>query len=160
MEGRINELIKQAHNPLNLLEYDSTNVRDNTNCYSHAIGVTYPYLQIYRIGAISQLKSINERYSSKEEIINLLFEDLEILQLKYEQIFSEDDFNLNDNQFVIKLYAWVLPDGRISEYHFIRFEKGKWTEKRKFQEVLELYDKDMYENMYPWEHIITLKITR
>lgn len=160
MEERISKIIEEVHKPIDLKKYESTSVRDNTNCYAYAIGATYPYLKLYRIGAISQLKPIDEKFTSKEERLNLLFKDLEVLKLKYEPINSENEVDLNDNQFIIKMYIQVLPNGIIFDSHFIRFENGKWTEKRKGQRVSELYDKDMYDKKYLWKHVITLKITR
>ena len=160
MQQWIDIILNQVHTPLEMFKYESTNVRNNTNCYSHAIGATYPELEIYRIGAISNLKSIDQKYTSKEEILNLLFEDLKTLKLKYEEIDLDNDVDLEENQYIIKLYIQFSSDGKIFDYHFIRFEDGKWTEKRKLQRVSELYHENMYDKRYLWEHVVTLKITR
>ena len=74
-------LKKQAHSEPSFDRYEETIIRNNTNCYSHALGLTYPDLTLYRIGAISKKKPIEENYSSVEEIVKLLFLYCKELQL-------------------------------------------------------------------------------
>lgn len=41
--NQIAELQRQAHSHPEFEKYEETNIRDNTNCYSHALGLTLPY---------------------------------------------------------------------------------------------------------------------
>ena len=84
-DEKIKNIKKSVHLPLNVTYYNSTIVMENTNCYSHAIGSTLPYLELYRIGAICGKKPIDEKYSSIIEIEDLLFSDCKMLNLQIEK---------------------------------------------------------------------------
>ncbi len=151
-------LTQQVHsNPL-FERYTETNVKNNTNCYSHALGATYPKLELYRVGAISQKKSIYEKYFSFEEIKKLLFSDFETLKLKIEE--SSMEKGLLDNQYKIALFVKGY-NGQIADYHFWRFEKGLWTEKWKYRGMNEIqnFDRDKL-NYFPWNFVGIYKVTR
>lgn len=157
MKDYIATLTQQVHsNPL-FERYKETNVRDNTNCYSHALGATYPKLQLYRIGAISQKKSTDEKYFSIEEIKQLLFSDFETLNLKIEKSSKEEE--LIDNQYKIALFVKAY-NGQIADYHFWRFENGLWTEKWKGRgmNIIENFERDKL-TYYPWTFEGIYKVT-
>ena len=154
---------KQVHQKFDCNIYSDTNVRDNTNCYSHAIGAEYPCIRIYRIGVLSGKKSdIKEPYTSFEEIINLLFEDLDSLGLEYEVLDKYNrKYDLKKNQYIIRLYLSKYRDGKIG-YHFIRYEDGTWTEKWRGQSMSKIDIKYgiKYDSSWIWNYGCTLRITR
>lgn len=151
---------EEVHLPLKWERYKETHIRNETNCYSHAIGATSPKLEYYRIGAISEKKEIDERFKSISEIIFLLMEDLTKLDLKYEAISESDgEPKMEDNQHIIRLYVKIYANGIIGDYHFIRFDEGFWTEKWKGRKVSKAEPND-YENRWEWRRVIDLKITR
>lgn len=160
-EETLKKITDEAHKYPRYEEYESSETRRNTNCYSHAIGILYPSISIYRIGAISELKSIKEKYNSISEIIYLLKKDLDTLQLNYEIVDSESDaFELIENQYIIKLYVKIYANGSIGDYHFIRYENKAWTEKWRGYKS-RYVDADYYEGDWGgWQKVITLKITR
>ena len=127
---RLDIIKKQVQSPINIDAYNNdTSIRDNINCMAYAIGATFPYLQMYRLGAISDSKSLDEPYHSTQELVDLLYKDLDVLELKYEKIFDDEAIKkIDSNQYIIKLYALVFADGRIGDFHFIRSDTGKWTE--------------------------------
>lgn len=159
---RLDIIKKQVQSPINIDAYNNdTSIRDNTNCMAYAIGATFPYLQMYRLGAISDSKSLDEPYHSTQELVDLLYKDLDVLGLKYEKIFDDEAIKkIDSNQYIIKLYALVFADGRIGDFHFIRYDNGKWTEKRKRQQIIEMYDCHRYDRDWMYHHLLTLKITR
>lgn len=136
----IKEVKKCVHSELNYSEYHSTNVRSQTNCYAYAIGSTFPYSEIYRIGAFSGLKPIEEKYLSVEEVKSLLEEDLKILELKFNEIdvdCNSKDFlekiqkmELKQNQYVVLLFIKWYATGQIWDFHFWRFDKKQFSDKR------------------------------
>ena len=99
-----------VHSELNYDDYNSTNVINHTNCFSHAIGSTLSCLELYRVGAICGRKDIEADYFSVEEIIDLLFADLSVLDLKIEPSFIGDIMNSNQYQIAlfVKIYALFL----------------------------------------------------
>lgn len=78
----LTHLLQEVHSKPSFEKYESTRVRNNTNCYSHALGMTFPNIELYRIDAISNKKPVDQEYFSIEEIKELLFSDCEKLQLK------------------------------------------------------------------------------
>ncbi len=148
---------KQVHMSHELQKYESTVVRDETNCYSYAIGATYPELRNYRIGALSQKKSIYEKYSSKEEILRLLEQDLNILELKHE--ICQSLKQLGSGEYAIRLYIRKYANGQIADYHFIRYDPEEgWSEKWRWQMPSKITE-NYYEGRWDWENVMTLKIT-
>lgn len=140
----IEKIKLDAHQPLKWHEYNSTNVRDNTNCFSHAIGITVPLLKYYRLGVLSGKKNVKEEYKSIEEVRDLFLADMSVLDLKIEEILYADtskfsllksiqNIELHSNQHIVVLFVSVLEgkeSGRIKDFHFIRYDKEKgWSEK-------------------------------
>ena len=64
----LTHLLQEVHSKPSFEKYESTRVRNNTNCYSHALGMTFPNIELYRIGAISNKKPVDQEYFSIEEI--------------------------------------------------------------------------------------------
>ena len=158
-EEKIKNIKESVHSPLKVSEYNSTNVRNNTNCYSHAIGATFPYLDLYRIGAICGKKSIDEKYFDTQEIENLLFADCEILDLQIKKSSMEEE--LPENYYKIALFVAINNEKIIWDYHFIRNDKGEWTEKRKGINVQTFYNNDISKYMtFPWNLVGYYKIKK
>lgn len=68
MEKRLEEILENVHQEPSFVKYKETNVRKSTNCYSHALGTTLPYLELYRVGRICGKKEVDEEYFSIDEI--------------------------------------------------------------------------------------------
>lgn len=118
MEEKIfQEILKQVHEEPLYDKYIPTAISQNLNCYSHALGATYPNLQSYRIGAICEKKPLDQEYFSIDEIKELLFLDCEKLQLKIEESSLEEE--LLPNQYKIQLYVKIWGNGQIGDYHFL-----------------------------------------
>lgn len=120
-------ILKQVHQAPDFNKYEETNTRNNTNCYSHALGTT----QMIRIGQISGKKDIDEKYVSIEEIEELLMADLELLNLKLENSSVEEKISENQYQYKIALFVKQWSNGEIADYHFWRCDNEIWTEKWK-----------------------------
>lgn len=151
----------EVHLPPNIRRYEETMIQNETNCYSYAIGSTFPCLKIYRIGAIFGKKDISERYNSISELVYLLKQDLNELGLEYQSITDEDVENqkLQDKQYIVCLYAKFYRNSMFADYHFIRYEDGIWSEKWKNSKPRQITS-DYYEGRWEWKKILTLKITR
>ncbi len=152
-------LTKEVHFKPSFEQYSDTAVRNNTNCYSHALGATYPNLMLYRVGAISQKKPIDERYTSFEEIRNLLFLDCQTLHLEIKESSLEEE--LAENEYKIALFIKKWANGEIADYHFWRFEDGIWTEKWKGRQmsVVQDFKRDKLD-YFPWNFVGIYKIAR
>lgn len=159
MQDRLTILTKQAHSKPNFEKYEGTMGMQETNCYSHALGLTFPNLQWYRIGAISGKKAIDEKYRSINEIKNLLFSDCETLQLKIEESSLEDE--VLENQYKIALFVKIWGNKRIGDYHFWRCDSGVWTEKwvNLGMRVIQDFKRDKM-RFFPWEFVGIYKISR
>ena len=142
---QIIEKIKQAvHKPLNWEEYNSSDKRANTNCFSHAIGSTVTIdSSIYRLGMISERREFNYTFKSREELKDFFLSDMKVLELEVEEIPFIDkssflkkmeQIQLNDNQYIVALFAKINERGGIEsilDFHFIRYDKDNgWSEKR------------------------------
>jgi len=156
---RINKVKKLVHQKPDSNLYNNSSIRNNTNCYSYAIGSTASYLQLYRIGAICEKKPIDQQYFTIEEIKELLYEDLKVLKLQIEE--SSEKEQINDNQYKIALFVKIYADNRIHDFHFLRYENGEWSEKYKtyFPVVLGNSLKGLYSN-WPWNFVGVFKITK
>lgn len=156
---RIDEVKKLVHQKSDTTLYKNTNVRNNTNCYSYAIGSTFSYLPLYRIGAICEKKPIDQEYFTIEEIKELLYEDLKVLELQIEE--SSEEEQINDNQYKIALFVKIYADNVIHDFHFLRYENGDWSEKYRtyFPTVLGPSLKGVYSN-WPWNFVGVFKITK
>lgn len=158
-DEKIENIKKAVHSELDISEYNSTGIRNSTNCYSHAIGSTLPYLELYRIGAISGKKEIDHEYNSIEEIKQLLFSDFKVLNLQIEESSEEDE--LLENQHRIALFVAISNNGKIYEYHFLRLNNGEWTEKRKNLPCTEFYNNSITKyKSFPWHLVGYYKITK
>ena len=116
---RIDEVKRIVHQEFDTMLYKNTTIRNNTNCYSYAIGSTYPCLQLYRIGAICGKKPINQQYFSIDEIRELLFEDFKVIELNIEE--SSQEEQINDNQYKIALFVKIYADKKIHDLLETRF---------------------------------------
>ena len=161
VEKIMQEVMQEVHESLKESLYNNdTSIRDNTNCYAFAIGATYPNLEIYRIGNICGKKQITESYFSIEEIKELLYSDLEVLDLKIEESTLEEE--VLENQHKIILFAKVWKTGQIADYHFYRCYNNIWKEKwrgRKIQ-MIENFQRDRIDKIYPWSIIGIFKVTK
>lgn len=157
-EEKIARIATQVHEELDYCAYDSTMCQTITNCYSHALGATLMFDMIYRIGAISGKKPVNESFRSTEEVISLLKEDCKTLGLGIEDYKGEP---LEENEYLIKLYVKVYRGDKIYDYHFLRCDKGVWTEKWRYSKprVMENLDRSQY-NSFPWVSVGLFKITK
>lgn len=137
------EKIKKAvHQPLNWDDYSSTFVRENTNCFSHAIGSTCVVdNSAYRLGMLSGKKEVKEPYLSKEEVKSLFLDDMSVLELGVEEItfqnltlFLRDmqNIELEDNEHIVALFVKVYgKEKNVKDFHFWRYDKEKgWSDKR------------------------------
>lgn len=158
MKDYIATLTQQVQSNPSFEKYVETNVRNNTNCYSHALGATYPKLELYRVGAISQKKPIEEIYFSVEEIKELLFSDFKTLKLKIEESSIEEQ--ILDNQYKFALFVKSFNE-LIADYHFWRFESGLWTEKWRGRgmNIIENLERDKL-TYYPWSFEGIYKVTK
>lgn len=141
MKKEIQKLTECVHRQLEYSQYDSTEVRNSTNCYAHGIGGTYPCSEIYRIGAISEKKPIDEKYISENEIKALFLEDMKVIGLKTEEIdvSSKEDCltkvemkKLKENQHLVLLFAVYMGNGQLWDFHFWRYDDKGYSEKRRF----------------------------
>lgn len=130
----LTRILKEVHSKPSFKRYEETNVRNNTNCYSHALGTT----QMIRVGQISRKKDTNEKYISFEEIIELLIADLESLNLQLEESSVEE--KISENQYKIALFVKKWSNGEIADYHFWRCDNEIWTEKWKGRCMNEIED--------------------
>lgn len=142
----INELKERVHRKIDYSAYASTNVRNGTNCYSHALGSTLPHSPLYRVGAICGKKNIHDQYCSTKEVEELFLKDMETLGLKVIKmnIISDEDvkfvrddtlrrikkYELKENEHIVLLFVNVLADGSILDFHFWRYDEKGFTEKR------------------------------
>lgn len=156
---RIDEITKLVHQKPDTNLYNSSHVRDNTNCYSYAIGSTAPYLQLYRIGAMCEKKPTYQEFSSAKEIKQLLYEDFKVLKLAIEE--SSEEEKVKDNQYKIALFVKIYADNKIHDYHFVRYEKGEWSEKYRTQFPRSLGNTlDGLYSKWPWNLVGIFKITK
>lgn len=138
------EKIKRAvHQSLNWEDYNSTSVKDNTNCLAHAIGSTVTSdRRAYRLGVLSGKKDVGEQYFSKEEVKELFEADAEAIELKLQEIEVEDvksflkeeilNIELQENEHIVALFVKIYGKEIIRDFHFLRFDRGiGWSEKRR-----------------------------
>lgn len=158
--SRFTEILSQVHSKPCFEAYEATNVRNNTNCYSHALGIISPYPEFFcRIGAISGKKAINENYFSIEEIKKLLFFDCKTLQLKIKESSIEEV--LLEDEYKIILFVKIWANGQIGGCHFWRYEDGVWTEKWPGRGMNEIQDFEREKlDYFPWSIVGIYKISR
>lgn len=157
--SKFTEILSQVHSKPCFEAYEETNVRNNTNCYSHALGVTLPYIESYRVGTLCGKKSTDEQYFSIEEIKKLLFFDCEELQLKIEESSLEEE--LLEDEYKIILFVKIWANGQIGDYHFWRYEDGVWTEKWTGRGMNEIQDFEREKlDYFPWNLVGIYKISR
>ncbi len=158
MKDFMEEIKTQAHLPLNFKKYDETNVRENTNCYSHALGLTVPCLTLYRVGAICGKKPIDEDFKSIDEIVNLIFLDCEELNLKITE--SSLMEQIEKDEYKIALFVSIYRNMHIG-YHFWRFDEGVWSEKYRGRLVSSIQDFQRSKlDFFPWNFVGIYKIKK
>lgn len=156
--AKIKEVVHQKKPDMS--EYNSNLIRENTSCYSYAIGSTVPYLNLHRIGSISGKKPIEQEYFSIQEIKQLLFEDLKILDLEIDESSEKEEID-NDNQYKIALFVKIYADKKINDYHFLRMDNGEWTEKYRGMFPIKVgRDLKKIYNYWPWKLAGVFKITK
>lgn len=155
----LDRIRETTHQKLDKTRYVTTLVRNTTNCYSYAMGSTVSCLNLYRVGAISGIKPLEEPYSSAGEIIKLLYEDFREIDLTIER--SSEEEVISENQYKIALFVKVYADNKIHDFHFTRFEDGRWSEKFRWQLPRDIGTslKNEY-NYWPWRLVGIFKVTR
>jgi hypothetical protein len=155
----LDRIRETTHQKLDKTRYDTTLVRNTTNCYSYAMGSTVSCLNLYRVGAISGRKPLEEPYFSTGEIIKLLYEDFKEIDLTIER--SSEEEVISENQYKIALFVKVYADNKIHDFHFTRFEDGRWSEKFRWQLPRDIGTslKNEY-NYWPWRLVGIFKVTR
>lgn len=147
------KILSQVHSKPEFHRYNETIVRNNTNCYSHALGATFPELKLYRVGAICGKKEINEKYISDKEIKNLLFLDCKELQLEIKKCSLEDEISDDEHKIILFVKKWA--NGVIADYHFWRYDNDlSWTEKWRGHGMgkIENFQRDILKfKCFPWE---------
>lgn len=139
MERKLDvERVKMAvHTPLDYSEYASTVVKDDVNCYTHAIGATSIHMGL-RLGELCGKKPINEHYISEKEIEELFIEDMKAIRLTCRKIEKNkdmlkwlDNHEFKPNEAVVFLFVQHNGDGSIRDFHFWRYDTQEgFTEKR------------------------------
>lgn len=151
-------LLKEfVHSELDYSQYDSTIVRNCTNCYSHALGSTLTCSEFYRIGAICGKKSRKQEYFSIDEIVDLLHKDLDFLGLSIQKSFLGD--TMKPNQYQIALFVKIYADHRIHDFHFYRNDCFGWSEKWWGYKPT-MFDEYKPLNYFPWHFIDVFMITK
>ena len=148
MLNEILEIRRNVHQPLKWEDYSSTNIRDNTNAFAHAIGSTnVSDPRYYRLGMVSGKKKLKQEYFSSEEVKDLFLSDAHVLDLDVEEIIPAggdlskysllnhiSKIELQNNQHIVVLFVRIYEDGgreKIFDFHFLRYDKEKgWSEKR------------------------------
>ena len=139
-----------AHSSLDYSEYSDPLVRQLTNCYAHAIGVASTHMGI-RIGELCGKKPVEEKYISTDEIDELFKADMKAIKLECRKIKriglevdKEDVFNFvrkhkfKDNEFLIMIFAIQNGDLSIRDFHFWRYDKNGFTEKRFWNNLIKI----------------------
>jgi len=153
---KVERIKKCVHFPLDMAAFDSTMVQRYISCYPYAIGSVVLVDEIYRIGAISGRKPIDEKYSSIGEVVSLLYEDCETLDLRIARYSGEA---LSEREYLIRLIIKSYRE-EISDYHFLRCDSGIWTEKWRMQKPRVVEEKYYCYDSWPWREVGLYKITR
>ena len=83
MNTTIEKIIQSVHQELDWDVYNHTNVKDNTNCFAHAIGSTVTSAnKYYRVGILSGKKPDDQAYISTTEVRDLFLADTQVLGLE------------------------------------------------------------------------------
>ncbi len=155
----INRIKSSISQKFDISKYNEGYIKENTNCYAYAIGSTVGNMDLYRIGAISGKKPLDEKFCSIGEIKGLFFSDLETLGIKFEA--SSEEEAINENQYKVALFVKEYANGGIYGFHFLRFQNGIWSEKfgkgspNEIGKTLE----GVY-NYFPWKLVGFFKITK
>lgn len=119
---------------------NSTVVRKNTNCFSVAIGSTCTIDKtLYRLGMLSEKKTVDEAYKSFKEIKDLFLSDLEAIELRYKELNLKTQSSieqyvrsnsLSERNHIVVLFAKEFADKKIHDFHFLRYDSEiGWSEK-------------------------------
>lgn len=175
MDDIITEIRKSVHFDKPFMfdkRYNETSVIEDTNCFAHAIGSRVTNNRsYYRLGSISQRKPLDQDYYSEEEIKNLFLADTEMLWLETEElpirknkeaiIKDVENVKLDYNQYIVVLFAQKYADGKIRDFHFIRFDKNiGWTEKRFRQRLNYMFNINLNWPTFWMEIVGTFLISR
>ena len=148
----ISKVQTAVHEKLDYSEYDSTIVQNEVNCYCHAIGSTAIHKGI-RIGELSCLKPINEKYISEDEVERLFIEDMKSIRLtcrKLKKSNKADIINwLGTHEFkntesIIMLFVQKNADKSIRDFHFWRYDSEKGFTEKRFWNRLTYIDTPQY----------------
>lgn len=140
----IDKIKEMVHSPLNWKHYNETLVRDETNCYAHAIGSMYPSKGLYRIGNLSGKRKESQELLSKEQVKSLFLKDMEFLNLGCQEMeFSSMDdlfdkiysMNLSNNQYVVLLFLYFYNDGTIFDFHFWRYDRSVGFSHKRYDQM-------------------------
>ena len=156
-EQKLSLLNSAVHSEMDYSQYNSSSVLDNTNCFSHAIGSTLSFIELYRIGAICGEKPVCEQYFSTEELIYLFQKDYSTLDLKVEKSFL--GYYLKASQYQIALYIIIYADKQIHDFHFLRNDSHGWSEKRRYSRPI-IFLKFPEYNYFPWNFLGIFKVTK
>ena len=137
----IEEIKKAVHQPIDFKDFESTYIRENTNCFALAIGSTVTSDKtLYRPGRISGKKPLNQDFFSIEEVKDLFLADLEALDLEYEslalygknQILAyTSGLRLKENEHIVVMFVQEMANNTIMDYHFLRYDNRGWSEIRR-----------------------------
>ena len=156
MEDRkldLKKLEAAVHNKMNYSEYDSTSVKDNVNCYTHAIGATSIGMGL-RIGEICGKKPILQSFVSDKEVKDLFLEDMKKIHLICRPIEAKDktavlnwikNANLKIEEAVVMLFVQHNSDGSIRDFHFWRYDNEKGFTEKRFWNYLEVNEIPQYQ---------------
>lgn len=133
--NRIDKVKEVVHLPLKWERYNETLVRNETNCYAHAIGSTYPCFGFYRIGVLSgniiSKEEYAQEYYSEKQVKTLFLKDMQFLNLDCQEIVfsTKEDLlekirseSLLKNQYVVLLFLYFWSNGKIADFHFWRYD--------------------------------------
>ncbi len=89
----------------------------------------------------------------------MLYEDFKEIDLTIER--SSEEEVISENQYKIALFVKVYADNKIHDFHFTRFEDGRWSEKFRWQLPRDIGTslKNEY-NYWPWRLVGIFKVTR
>ena len=162
----LEKMRNEAHEKLDYSKYADTQIRNETNCYSHVLGLTTCPKKVCRIGAICGEKPITESYDSEEEIKELFIKDLEALSLQFEEIKVNpgtyktsvisrvERYPLKENEHIALLWLVYNPDDSIRDYHWWRYDSRGFSDKRSTKYVSQV---EMPEWSWPesWNTFLT-----
>ncbi len=131
-----NQIKEAVHKPINFKDFESSFIKENTNCFALAIGSTVPAgSKFYRLGMLSKEKNYYDDYNSPQELKKLFISDVKALGLKIEELNIVDKSSisnvpLKNNEHIAILFVQQITSGKVIGFHFLRFDKNGWSEKK------------------------------